>query len=317
MDRVSSPFIRYGASVAAFAIVVGASSAIRRVWGISVDTTALIILVMIASAWYAGLGPGLLVAALFEGVLDYYAGWSRAPLRFAILSFNRLLLFTSVVVFASARRTAEERLKRQQETLRETLDRERAARSEAEEASRLRDEFIATVSHELRTPLNGILGWSAILNRHDVDAATKAQALRTIERSALAQARIVEDILDFSGMVRGQLRIDPRPVAFAPLIRDAIDTIAASAALKQVAIETHIEEDQVILRRRRSRAADHLEPAVERPQIHARGRRNYRAAAPCREPRRTAGRRYRHRHRSGVPAARVRSVPAGRLHVHA
>jgi len=247
VDRVSSPFIRYGASVAAFAIVVGASSAIRRVWGISVDTTALIILVMIASAWYAGLGPGLLVAALFEGVLDYYAGWSRDPLRFAILGFNRLLLFTSVVVFASARRTAEERLKRQQEALRQTLDRERAARSEAEQASRLRDEFIATVSHELRTPLNGILGWSAILNRHDVDAATKAQALRTIERSALAQARIVEDILDFSGMARGQLRIDPRPVAFAPLIRDAIDTIAASAALKQVAIETHIEEDQVIL----------------------------------------------------------------------
>jgi signal transduction histidine kinase len=247
VDRVSSPFIRYGASVAAFAIVVGASSAIRRVWGISVDTTALIILVMIASAWYGGLGPGLLVAALFEGVLDYYAGWSRDPLRFAILSFNRLFLFTSVVVFASSRRTAEERLKRQQEALRETLDRERGARSEAEEASRLRDEFIATVSHELRTPLNGILGWSAILNRHDVDAATKTQALRTIERSALAQARIVDDILDFSGIARGQLRIDPRPVAFAPLIRDAVDTIAASAELKRVAIETHIEEDQVIL----------------------------------------------------------------------
>jgi signal transduction histidine kinase len=246
--RRSLPVLaRYGGSVAAFALVVGASSAIRRLWGVSIDTTAVIILVMIASAWYAGRGPGLVVALLFEGVLDYYAGWSRDPLRYAVLAFNRLLLFTSVVIFASARRSAEDRLKRQQEALRETLERERAARNDAETASRAKDEFLATVSHELRTPLNGILGWAAILNRHDVDAATKTQALRTIERSALAQAQIVEDILDFSGMARGQLRIDPQPVAFAPLVRDAVDTIAAAAGLKQISIETRIEEDQVIV----------------------------------------------------------------------
>ena len=119
-----------------------------------------------------------------------------------------MLLFASVVLFASARRNAEDRL-RQQETLRETLDRERAAPAEAEEASRLKDEFLATVSHELRTPLNAILGWSATLNRHDVDEETKAQALRTIERNAQAQARIVDDILDFSGIASGRLRIDP------------------------------------------------------------------------------------------------------------
>ena len=70
MSRASSAFVRYGGSVAAFALVVGASSAIRRLWGVSVDTTALIILVMIGSAWYAGRGPGLVVALLFEGVLD-------------------------------------------------------------------------------------------------------------------------------------------------------------------------------------------------------------------------------------------------------
>jgi signal transduction histidine kinase len=244
---VQSALVRYGASAAAFALLVGASSAIRRVWGINLDTTPLIILLMIASAWYAGRGPGLLVAAMFEGVIDYYTGWPKNPVRFGVLVFNRLLLFTSVVVFASARRVAEDRLKGQQEVLRDTLEREHAARNQAEAASRAKDEFLATVSHELRTPLNGILGWSAILNRHDVDAATKTQALRTIERSALAQAQIVEDILDFSGMARGQLRIDPRPVALAPLVRDAIDTIAASADLKQIAIETRIEEDHVIV----------------------------------------------------------------------
>jgi signal transduction histidine kinase len=246
VSRAASAFLRYGISVAAFSLVVGASSAIRRVWGVSVDTTAFIIMVMIAASWYGGRGPGLVVALLFEGILDYYAGWSKDPLRYAVLAFNRLLLFTSVVLFASARRTAEDRLNRQRGELRATIERERAARAEAEKASRLKDEFLATVSHELRTPLNGILGWVAILNRHDVDAATKDQAMRTIERNALLQARIVEDILDFSGMARGQMRIDPRPVAFAPLIQDAIDTIAASARLKQIAIDTIVDEDQVI-----------------------------------------------------------------------
>ena len=247
MRRPLPALARYGGSVAAFALVVGASFAIRRLWGFSIDTTALIILVMIASAWYGGRGPGLVVAFLFEAVIDYFSGWPKDPLRYGVLAFNRLLLFTSVVIFASARRSAEDRLTRQQEALRETLERERAARTEAETASRAKDEFLATVSHELRTPLNGILGWAAILNRHDVNAAVKTQALRTIERSALAQAQIVEDILDFSGMARGQLRIDPQPVALAPLVRDAIDTVAASADLKQIRIETVIEEDQVIV----------------------------------------------------------------------
>jgi signal transduction histidine kinase len=246
VERVTSFLVRYGGSAAAFALVIGASTAIRRTWGLSIDVTAFVIMVMIASAWFGGLGPGLLVAVLFEGLIDYSAGPPRDSARYAVIVFNRLVLFSSVVVFASARRRAEDRMNRQQQALRETIERERKARAEAEAASRLKDEFLATVSHELRTPLNGILGWASILTRHDVDAATKEQALRTIERNALAQARIVEDILDFSGMARGRLRIEPQPVALATIVREAVETVLVSAQAKEIAIDVALEEAVVL-----------------------------------------------------------------------
>src|SRR5262245_15482818 len=98
---------------------------------------------MIACAWYLGRGPGLLVAALFEGLMDYYTTAPRNTLHFALIVFNRILLFGSVVLFASARRNAERSLTAQQRTLEEALERERAARTEAETASRLKDDFLA------------------------------------------------------------------------------------------------------------------------------------------------------------------------------
>ena len=247
VERVTSFLVRYGGSAAAFALVIGASTAIRRTWGLNLDVTAFVIMVLIGSAWFGGLGPGLLVAALFEGLIDYSAGAPRDPSRHAVIVFNRLVLFSSVVVFASARRRAEDRMNRQQQALRETIERERKARAEAEAASRLKDEFLATVSHELRTPLNGILGWASILTRHDVDAATKEQALRTIERNALAQARIVEDILDFSGMARGRLRIEPQAVALAAIVREAVDTVLVSAQAKQIVVDVALEEAPIVL----------------------------------------------------------------------
>jgi signal transduction histidine kinase len=174
--RVWIVIARHATAAAAYGLVLAASRVARQWWGLNLDVTPLIILTMIGAAWYGGLGPGLLVAALFEGTLEYFAGIPKDPTRFLVIAFNRLLLFCSVVVFASARRAAERSLRAQQAELEETLARERSARADAETASRLKDEFLATVSHELRTPLNATLGWAVMLNRNVADEGIIRQA---------------------------------------------------------------------------------------------------------------------------------------------
>lgn len=82
---------------------------------------------------------------------------------------------------------------------------------ELTEANRLKDEFLA-VSHELRSPLNAMLGWLTLLRSRKFDEATTARALKTIERNARSQAQLVEDLLDISRIIRGQLRLNVRPV---------------------------------------------------------------------------------------------------------
>ena len=225
--------------------------------------------------------------------------------------FNRIVLFGSVVVFASARRNAEHKLRQTGEQLKETLARERTARAEAESASRLKDDFLATVSHELRTPLNAILGWAATLNRHAVDEDTTRQAVQVIERNANAQARLVDDILDFSLIQKGRLRIQPQPVALAAVVREAIETVRLSAAAKAITIESVARHRRDGPGRSRSPAADHVEPAVERREVHAGRRADPGAPRGRGHGRGAAGGRHRGRHRSRVPAARLRSVPAG------
>jgi signal transduction histidine kinase/CheY-like chemotaxis protein len=114
------------------------------------------------------------------------------------------------------------------------LESEREARANAEAASRAKDEFVATVSHELRTPLNAVLGWARLLRGGRLDAAATARALEAIERSAGAQARIVDDLLDISRMVRGELRLDVRPVDLAPVVEAAADTVRHAASARGI-----------------------------------------------------------------------------------
>ena len=118
------------------------------------------------------------------------------------------------------RATAE----RERESL---LASERAARSEAEHASRMKDNFLTTLSHELRTPLNAILGWSHILGQGGAmrDPAELADGLRTIERNARAQTQIIEDLLDMSRIVSGKVRLDVRPVELRATVEAALETV--------------------------------------------------------------------------------------------
>jgi signal transduction histidine kinase/ActR/RegA family two-component response regulator len=115
------------------------------------------------------------------------------------------------------------------------------ARAEAEAASRLKDEFLATLSHELRTPLSPILGWAQILRRVAGDDPRLQQAAQVIERSARCQTQIVDDLLDMSRIVSGKLRLELQPVELCEVIEAALDTVRSAAEGKQVELLCQLE----------------------------------------------------------------------------
>ncbi len=120
---------------------------------------------------------------------------------------------------------------------------EREARQEAEENSRAKDEFLAMVSHELRTPLGVILGWSKLLREEGADDETQARALEMIERNAVLQKRLVEDLIDVSRVAAGKLRVESRPTELAPLINDAVAAVSLSAKTKGIRIHAEYGRD--------------------------------------------------------------------------
>ena len=130
------------------------------------------------------------------------------------------------------------------------LTREQASRVQAEAASRLKDEFLATVSHELRTPLSAILGWSTMLRSHELDDDTSERAMETIERNAKAQAQLIEDLLDVSRIISGKLRLEVKDTDLISVINGAIDSVRPAAVAKEIRVQmvldpaaSHIQGD--------------------------------------------------------------------------
>lgn len=130
----------------------------------------------------------------------------------------------------------------------ELLERESHARAQAEEASRLKEEFLATVSHELRTPLNAVVGWSRLLRAGQLDPAAAEHAIEIIERNALMQKQIVEDLLDVSRIITGKLRINTQPVDLLLVIHAAIDAVRPAAEAKEIQLRTHFAAPGVIVK---------------------------------------------------------------------
>lgn len=110
------------------------------------------------------------------------------------------------------------------------------ARGQAEEASRLKDEFLATVSHELRTPLTGILGWAQLLRSNKLDEAGRTHAIQAMERAAKAQAQLINDLLDVTRIISGKLYLEIESIDLYSVIEVAIDTIRPTAAAKDIQI---------------------------------------------------------------------------------
>ena len=136
--------------------------------------------------------------------------------------------------------------KRAEEERERLLTRERDARSEAEEANRLKDEFLATISHELRSPLNAILGWARLLRAPQVQEDQLERALEIIERNAQAQARLIEDLLDVSRIVSGKLSVQMRPVTLNSTAESVLADIRPDAEAKGIDLRM-VEDDEIKL----------------------------------------------------------------------
>ena len=117
------------------------------------------------------------------------------------------------------------------------LENERAARSEAENANRSKDEFIAMVSHELRTPLNAILGWTHILEDSPAEPDMTRRAVQVIARNARSQEQLISDLLDMSRIISGKLRLVVHDIDLIAVIRAAIETVKPAADAKGIKVE--------------------------------------------------------------------------------
>jgi PAS domain S-box-containing protein len=127
------------------------------------------------------------------------------------------------------------------------LKREKSARETAEESNRLKDEFLATVSHEVRTPLTAILGWARLLESGGLDEKASRQAIETIWRNAKSQAQIIDDILDVSRIITGQLSLDLHPVEVIPVVEAAISVTRPTAEAKNITIATELDQRPLVV----------------------------------------------------------------------
>ena len=116
------------------------------------------------------------------------------------------------------------------------LTSERAARTEAERAGRIKDDFVATLSHELRTPISAILGWTHLL-RANPQRDDALHGLEVIDRNTRAQARMIDDLLDMSRIVAGKLRLDVQTVDLTAVIRAAMETVTPAAEARGVRLQ--------------------------------------------------------------------------------
>ena len=185
--------------------------------------------------------------------------------------------------------------------------------SDAQDANRLKDEFLATVSHELRTPLTAILGWAQMLQGGTLDEATARRAIASIERNAKFQAHLIEDLLDISRISTGKLRLDTRPVDLAQIIEASLDSVRPAAEAKNIRLRRMLDWKTGLV----SGDPDRLQQVVWNLLSNAikftpRGGLVEVAlqAEGLAGPDRRHG--YRGGHQPGVSAVHVRSVPASR-----
>jgi len=128
-------------------------------------------------------------------------------------------------------------------TANQALQEQARNRGAAEHGSKQRDNFLATLSHELRTPLNAILGWTQLLQSEQVPPEKTAEALEIISRNALAQARLIDDLLDLSRIAAGKVRLEMERVSLTGVVDAAIASLLPEATKKRIAVDKIVPPD--------------------------------------------------------------------------
>ena len=131
--------------------------------------------------------------------------------------------------------------KRAEKERAESLLRAQEAQAKAEEANRLKDEFLATVSHELRAPLTAMLGWVALIRGRRLDKESKEHALETVERNVRTQKKLVDDLLDVSSIVTGNFSLDLEPTHLSHVIESAVESVRPEAEANEVRLQMTLD----------------------------------------------------------------------------
>jgi signal transduction histidine kinase/CheY-like chemotaxis protein len=210
---------------------------------------------VLLTAYHTETNPALITAVSLDRS-EILADWTREAVASAavlgllavVMGVGLFVLFRQMdakamaeLALTRAKELEAARLREANERLAAALEREQNARKDAEAASQLKDQFLMTVSHELRTPLTAITGWARMLVDGAVSERQKMAALRTIDRNAQAQARLIDDLLDVSRVMSGKLRLDVRMVPVEDVVRNAMDTIGPAAEAKGIRIESLVD----------------------------------------------------------------------------
>ncbi|MEO5617851.1 MAG: ATP-binding protein [Candidatus Eisenbacteria bacterium] len=181
--------------------------------------------------------------ARVRGIAPLRAAVSRAETWLVVITTATIILLVVLCIVLIA---ALSRSFHQQSTARTLAEKgqseARESLSEAEAASRLKDEFLATVSHELRNPLAPILTWTQLLRSGTLDEQKSRRALEVIERNVISQAQLIDDLVDVSRVASGKFRLDVRPVDLVPVIKAAADAQTPASDAKQIRLQLVLDE---------------------------------------------------------------------------
>jgi signal transduction histidine kinase/CheY-like chemotaxis protein len=183
----------------------------------------------------------------------------QQAVRISPLSREGRVIGTLTIIEDVTERVAREaELQAQIEARTRLLASEKLARSEAERANRLKDEFLATISHELRNPLNAIMGWAHMLQVGNLNEANMERAVETIYRNAKSQSQLVSDLLDVSRIISGKLRLDMSAVDLIYIVNAAIDSIRPAVDAKGIQLQPMLDPSAGLI----SGDADRLQQVV-------------------------------------------------------